>query len=233
MAASYSKRDVNRYSKTYAYVRQAPRFEYQIPSSLVDRSVADSKSMEFATLSFEGGNIVHFDFEKQYASAPVVLVTPSEESMNLYVESVNKTQAVIRSSIDTVGFAHVHVITAESGNLVDTSALSISKKVDASRLSKLYGYLRKSPSFSYQLDSTNISSVKVDPPNVERVAISFGGSNSITYTFSGTYSNTPAVILSADDSFNVFISSVNSTQVVVEASIENNNTAFIQVISLD
>jgi len=230
MAASYSKRDVSRYSKTYAYVRQAPRFEYQIPESKVHRADADSKTFEFATLSFEGGNRVHFDFQKKYTSVPAVFASPSDENMSVFVESVDLSSAVIRSSVNNVGFANVHVLANISGSDIDTTALSIARKIDKTRFTKDYNYIRKSEGFSYEVSTSEITGLFIDVPDDERTVIRFDGSGTIAYTFQRSFGAAPYVIATPLDGINVFIDSVSTTQVVIGNSSETGGSVAIRLI---
>ena len=235
MATAYSKRDVNRFSKTYRYVRQAPRFEYQIPeSSLSDSGTSETpSSVEVKILSFEGGSFASFEFSRKYATAPYVFVSPSEESMNVSVESISLTSAVIRSSTDSNGFAHVHVVSTLEGDGNTNSVLQVAKKIDNTRFTKIFPYVRKAASYWYKVGLDEIASINIDPPETEKANVSFGGSNTVTYSFTRTYSTVPIVILTPDEGMNVFIDSVNTSQVVVESSTSSNATVSIQIISMD
>ena len=238
MATAYSKRDVNRFSKTYRYVRQAPRFEYQVPESIVGDGLpgddASPSSVETDVLSFEGGSVVTYTFAKKYSAIPHVFVSPGSESMNLSVESVSLTSAVIRSSTDNQGFAHVHVISSIGGDGVSASTISFSKKVDLTRFSKIYAYLRKRSVESYRIPSDEINDVYVEPPETERATRSFAGASSLTYTFTRTYGSDPAdiplVIVTPDDGINVYIHSISNTDVEIRASTETNASVVIQVL---
>ena len=237
MATAYSKRDVNRFSKTYRYVRQAPRFEYQVPETLVgDGTPGDLESptsVETDVLSFEGGGVVTYIFTRTYRTAPHVFVTPELESMSLAVESVNLISATVRSSADTNGLAHIHVISTLEGDGTSTPVISFARKVDITRFSKLYSYLRKSALEKFRIPAGSISSVFVEPLETERSTVTFAGADTVSYTFSRTYSSVPVVVISPNDNLNVFIDSISTTQVVIGSSTESNASVDIQVISVD
>ena len=97
------------------------------------------------------------------------------------------------------------------------------KKRDLSRYSKVYPYSRQEPQYVYFTNETfALESAKVD----------FEGSDQVTYSFTNTYPSAPVVVAtSLDDSFNVFISSISTTQVTVKASIANNSSVSIVVVS--
>jgi hypothetical protein len=90
------------------------------------------------------------------------------------------------------------------------------------RYTKVYPYVRALPRYVYFADESF---------NLESGVVNFEGSDTVTYTFKNTYTTTPTVIATPlNNSFNVFVSSITTTQVVLKASILNNESASIVVV---
>jgi hypothetical protein len=181
---------------------------------------------------------VHFDFQKKYTTVPAVFVTPSDENMNVFVESVDLSSAVIRSSVSTDFSVNVHVLANISGSDIDTAARSIAKRVDKTRFTKSYNYIRKSENFSYEVPTSELDGIFIDAPDDERVILDLDGSGSVTYTFmrtygEGLYGAAPYVIASPLDAINVFVESVSTTQVVIGNSSETGGRVAIRLIDWD
>lgn len=71
-----------------------------------------------------------------------------------------------------------------------------------------------------------------EPFALESEVVDFNGASSVTYTFKNTYDVVPNVVVTAmSDSFNVFITSISTTQVVIGASVANNDSASVIVVS--
>ena len=94
---------------------------------------------------------------------------------------------------------------------------------DLNRYKKVYPYVRAQPRYAYFAN---------EEFDLESAVVNFEGNSTATYTFKNTYTTVPTVIAtSLNDSFNVFISSVSTTQVVIGASIPNNESASIVVVT--
>ncbi len=90
------------------------------------------------------------------------------------------------------------------------------------RYTKVYPYVRALPRYVYFADESF---------NLESGVINFEGNDTVTYTFKNSYASVPTVIATPlNDSFNVFVSSITTTQVVLTASIPNNESASIVVV---
>lgn len=97
------------------------------------------------------------------------------------------------------------------------------KKRDQARYAKVYPYSRQEPRYIYAANETFA---------LESATVDFNGTDQATYVFSNTYTAVPVVIATPlDDSFNVFISSISTTQVVIKASITNTSSASVVVVS--
>jgi len=97
------------------------------------------------------------------------------------------------------------------------------KKRDLARYAKVYPYSRQEPRFIYMANETFA---------LESTTVDFNGTDQASYSFSNVYLSVPVVIAtSLDDSFNVFISSISTTSVVIKASIANNSSASVVVVS--
>jgi|688.fasta_scaffold523769_2 hypothetical protein len=96
------------------------------------------------------------------------------------------------------------------------------KKRDLARYSKVYPYTRPLPRYVYVSDESF---------DIESAVVDFNGTDTATYTFLNTYDAVPVVIAtSLNDAFNVFISSISTTQVIIKASVANNDSASIVVV---
>ena len=97
------------------------------------------------------------------------------------------------------------------------------KKRDMARYAKVYPYSRQEPHYFYAANESFA---------LESATVDFLGTDQATYTFVNTYSAVPVVVVSPlEDSFNVSINSISTTQVVVKASIANNKSASVIVVS--
>lgn len=102
-------------------------------------------------------------------------------------------------------------------------AAAVFRKVDLNRFAKAYPFLRKEPRDAYR------SSI---PVSLESAVVYFNGSDEVTYNFSNSYSAPPVVVAtSQNDSFNVFIKVLTSTNVTIGASVVNNDSVSIIVVS--
>jgi hypothetical protein len=71
-----------------------------------------------------------------------------------------------------------------------------------------------------------------EPFALESATVNFSGGSSATYVFENSYESVPNVVAtSLDESFNVFVLSISTTQVVVGASAANNSSASVVVVS--
>lgn len=97
-------------------------------------------------------------------------------------------------------------------------------KRDLNRYSKAYPYLRKEPKYVYTSTETFA---------IENGIAEFNGSSFATYTFENTYTSVPTVVATPlDDSFSVFITSISLTSVTITASVLNNSSVSIVVVSI-
>lgn len=93
------------------------------------------------------------------------------------------------------------------------------RKVDRNRFTKTYPYVRFPPRYVYQFDQFPGDSI------VEAGKITFTDADTGTYTYTGTYSSVPSVIISTVDTagnsqtnVSVTVTSITTAQVVVTAS---------------
>jgi hypothetical protein len=108
-------------------------------------------------------------------------------------------------------------------------------RIDLQRYKKTYPFLRREPR-KYFLTESDLANV-----NIDAATVSFGGSDQVTYVFPvGKFTSAPKVTVTpitinplinyAD--FNVFIVSVNSTHVVLAASVPNSESVHIHAIEV-
>lgn len=103
-------------------------------------------------------------------------------------------------------------------------------RIDLQRYKKTYPFLRRQPVIVFTSDSESTLSA-----TIETAIASFGGSDEITYNFTKTFSSAPKVTLTPVGTlanFNVFIVSVNTTQLVIKASTANSDSVHIHAIEV-
>lgn len=94
---------------------------------------------------------------------------------------------------------------------------------DLNRFKKVYPYVRAAPRYVYMTD-TNFS--------METAVLDFNGADEVTYVFKNTYSASPTVIAtSLNESINVFVKSLSTTQVTIGASAANQYSVSIVVMA--
>jgi len=95
------------------------------------------------------------------------------------------------------------------------------KFYDANRTKKIYPLIRFKPK---ETNITNSSAVGAS----EVAIIDFINSNQETYTFTETYTQIPAIVISpVDDNVNVFMTSLTTTSVIINSS--NNFTGKVHI----
>lgn len=88
--ATLVRKDMNRLAKVYPFVIRTPRFEYVSDSNLV---------IESAVIDFNGGDTVTYAFKNLYSVAPIVVATSLNDSFNVSIISVSKTDVIVKASV--------------------------------------------------------------------------------------------------------------------------------------
>ena len=99
--------DLQRYKKTYPFLRREPRNYFLTESDLANVMIYT------ATVSFSGGyQITHGFPAGKFGSAPKVTVTPSgtNANFNVFIVSVSSTQVVIEASVSNNDSVDIHAI---------------------------------------------------------------------------------------------------------------------------
>jgi len=105
--------DIQRYKKTYPFLRREPRLFYL---STTDPESGMAANIKTAQVSFGGLDEITLVFStlggSSFTSAPKVTVSPlgAEANFNVFVSSVSTTQVVIRASTPNSQSVHVHAI---------------------------------------------------------------------------------------------------------------------------
>tara|TARA_B100000686_G_C16761502_1_gene958984 strand:+ start:1812 stop:2153 length:342 start_codon:yes stop_codon:yes gene_type:complete len=105
---TFKKRDMNRYRRTYPYLRKHPRYSY-----CADKEVV----IEVETLIFSStpGPITH-TFNVSFPGIPTITVTSVDSNgnngadVNVFVSSVSQTQVTIEASHQFDGTVDLHAI---------------------------------------------------------------------------------------------------------------------------
>lgn len=108
--ATYKKRDLNRYTKVYPYVRFPPRYVY------VYDNVQGDTSVEAGKINFINDEFGIYSFTSSYAAVPSVTITSVDTSGNfqtnvsLTITSISTTAVTVSASSKFTGQVHVHVV---------------------------------------------------------------------------------------------------------------------------
>jgi len=97
----FRKTDLNRFSKTYPFLRREPKTGYVSDTSIV---------LESATVDFEGNDEVVYTFQNPYTSAPVVVATSLNDSFNVFIKAVSLSSVTIGASVANNFSASVFVV---------------------------------------------------------------------------------------------------------------------------
>jgi hypothetical protein len=97
----FRKFDLNRYAKSYPFLRKEPKYSMQSSSPV---------SLESSVLDFNGTNEVSYTFINSYGSAPVVVATSLNDSINVFVKSITTTGVVVGASVVNSGQVSIFVV---------------------------------------------------------------------------------------------------------------------------
>lgn len=99
--ATFTRRNINRFAKTYPFIIRTPRYAY-----LSDENLA----LESGRVEFAGGSSITYMFKNTYREIPTVVATSLDDSFNVSVTSVSLTSATIVASIPNSDYASVIVM---------------------------------------------------------------------------------------------------------------------------
>jgi len=100
-AVTFKKIDLNRYAKAYPFLRRQPKYSLQASSPVV---------LESSVLDFEGSDEVTYTFLNDYSSAPTVVATSLNDSINVFIKSVTTAQVTIGASVENSGQVSIFVV---------------------------------------------------------------------------------------------------------------------------
>jgi len=100
-SATFTKKDLNRYSKAYPFTRKEPRHVFYSTETF---------AIENGIVSFAGSDTATYTFLNAYTTAPTVVATPLDDSFNVYIQSVSLTSVVIGASAPNNKTATVVVV---------------------------------------------------------------------------------------------------------------------------
>ena len=97
--------DLQRYKKSYAFIRRAPVLRYIIE---------DIVTIETAEASFNGSDTITYNFSKTFINAPQVTATPkgTSASFNFFVTAVSNSSVTIQASSPNSDSVHIHAVEA-------------------------------------------------------------------------------------------------------------------------
>lgn len=95
--------DLQRYKKTYSFIRRAPVLRYILE---------DIVTIESAEASFNGSDTLIYTFTKTFLSAPFVTATPlgSSANFNVFVTAVSNVSVTISASSPNSDKVNIHAI---------------------------------------------------------------------------------------------------------------------------
>ena len=99
--------DLQRYKKTYPFLRREPREYFLTESDLANVTI------DTATASFGGNDQLTYTFPVgKFSAAPKVTVTPlgNSANFNVYIYSVSSSQVIISASTPNSDSVHIHAI---------------------------------------------------------------------------------------------------------------------------
>ncbi len=97
------------------------------------------------------------------------------------------------------------------------------KSRNLNRFRKIYPGIRKTPVNATVSDKSVV---------LEETILSFSSQSSRTYTFSQIYNQIPTITLSADLNVNVYITSISTTSVTIEASSPITANVHVQIMKV-
>lgn len=98
--------DANRVRKTYPLIRLKP-----IETSITNSNAAGINA-EVTILAFANSFSETYTFIETYSSVPVIVATPEDENVNVFITSLTTTEVIIQSSSPFTGNVHLHIYEA-------------------------------------------------------------------------------------------------------------------------
>lgn len=106
------------------------------------------------------------------------------------------------------------------------------RRVDLNRIQKTYPYIRRKPIYRYVGETEDSASAGI-PAEIETADLNWNGSDTITHTFTTTFTDIPKVVaISKNDNINVFVESVTLTEVTIRASATSHESAYLHAINM-
>ena len=104
--------DLQRYKKTYPFLRRQPTILYTSPTE----NALASAVIESVSQNFSGAEEITYSFTKSFTIAPQVTVTPvgSDANFNVFVTSVSISSVTVKASVPNSGAVHIHAIQVTS-----------------------------------------------------------------------------------------------------------------------
>lgn len=100
---SLSRKNINRFVKTYPFVIRTPRYVYETNEMF---------AVEGGQVGFEGSDTVVYNFKNTYTSIPNVVATSMDDSFNVAITGISLTSATIVASIPNNAYASVMVLSS-------------------------------------------------------------------------------------------------------------------------
>lgn len=104
--------------------------------------------------------------------------------------------------------------------------MAILSRIDANRYRRTYPYIRRVPVFKFLNDSNADENMIV-----EVASVTFTNSNQETYNFTESFTSAPSVTATANnESVNVYVSSISTSSVTINASAQFTGAVEIHAI---
>jgi len=102
--ATLTRKNINRFTKTYPFVIRTPRYVYTSDENL---------AIESGRVEFAGGSSAVYLFKNTYTTIPTVVATSLDDSFSVAVTNISYTSATIVASAPNNDYASVVVLATE------------------------------------------------------------------------------------------------------------------------
>lgn len=103
--------DANRTKKIYPLIRFKP-VETKITNS---SAVGDGGAAEAAIIQFVDSNQETYNYTGTYTQIPIIVISPTDDNVNVFITSINTTSVTIESSSPFTGTVHLHLHESDNG----------------------------------------------------------------------------------------------------------------------
>ena len=96
--------DANRTKKIYPLIRFKP-----VETKITNSTATGEGASEAAIIEFVDSNQEVYTYTGSYTQIPTIVVSPTDENVNIFITSINTTSVTIESSAPFTGTVHLHL----------------------------------------------------------------------------------------------------------------------------